>query len=114
MCHILLFFPILTLPIFFFFPFRTAATAYVIVLLVTAFLYFKIMRALRSKVQTGLEAVIDEEALVIEDIDPEGKVLFWSEIWRATARGKKFRKGEKVRIHGFNGLEAIVGNPAEG
>lgn len=111
MCHILLLFPILALPIFFFLPLQTAATAYVVILLITAFLYFKIISALRSKVQTGLEAMINEEALVIEDIDPEGKVMFWSEIWRATASGKRFRKGEKVKIYGFNGLEAIVGNP---
>jgi membrane-bound ClpP family serine protease len=117
MCHIILSFPILALPLFFFLPLRTAVPAYVVVLLVTAFLYFKIISALRSKVQTGLEAVIDEEALVIEDIDPEGKIgkiMFWSEIWKATAPGKRFRKGEKVKIYGFNGLEAIVGNPTKG
>jgi membrane-bound ClpP family serine protease len=111
MCHIILAFPILALPLFFFFPLRTAVPAYAAVLLVTAFLYFKIISALKSKVQTGLEAVIDEEALVIEDIDPEGKITFWSEIWKATAEGKKFRKGEKVRIYRFSGLEAVVGQP---
>jgi membrane-bound ClpP family serine protease len=114
MCHIILSFPILALPLFFFLPLRTAVPAYIVVLLVTAFLYFKIISALRSKVQTGLEAVIDEEALVIEDIDPEGKIMFWSEIWKATAGGKRFRKGEKVKIDRFNGLEAIVGDPIQG
>jgi membrane-bound ClpP family serine protease len=114
MCHIILSFPILALPLFFFLPLRTAVPAYVVVLLATAFLYFKIISALRSKVQTGLEAVIDEEALVIEDIDPEGKIIFWSEIWKATAGGKRFRKGEKVKIYSFNGLEAIVGDSIKG
>jgi membrane-bound ClpP family serine protease len=112
MCHIILSFPILALPLFYFLPLRTAVPAYAVFLLVTAFLYLKVISALKSKVQTGLEAVIDEEALVIEDIDPEGKVMFWSEIWKATANGKKFRKGEKVRIYGFSGLEAIVGDPS--
>jgi hypothetical protein len=40
-----------------------------------------------------LEAVIDEEALVMEDIDPEG---------------------EKIRIYGFNGLEAVGVDPTKG
>jgi membrane-bound ClpP family serine protease len=109
MCHIILAFPIFALPLFFFFPLRTAVPAYTIVLLVTAFLYFKIISAMKSKVRTGKEGMIGEEAFVLEEIDPEGKVIVWSEIWDATAKGKRFHKGQKVVIHGFEGLTAIVG-----
>ncbi len=89
-------------------PFRTALQAYALVLLVTAFLYFKIISAMKAKVTTGKEGMIGEEAVVIEDIDPEGRITLWNEIWKATGRGKRFRKGEKVRIDSVNGLEAIV------
>lgn len=108
MCHIILSFPLLALPIFFFFPMETALPAYLLILLITGFVYFKVIAAMRSKVRTGKEGLKNEEALVIEDIDPEGKVLVWSEIWRATANGKKIRKGEKVRISGTHGLTLVV------
>ena len=109
MCHIILSFPILALPLFYFFPLQTALPTYLAVLLFTWFVYFKMIAAMKAKVRTGKEGMIGEEALVLEDINPEGKVMVWSEIWAATAKGKRFRKGQKVVIYGFEGLTAIVG-----
>jgi membrane protein implicated in regulation of membrane protease activity len=108
MCHIILAFPILALPLFYFLPLRTAVPIYVMVLAVTAFLYFKIISAMKAKVKTGKEGMIGEEAVVIKDINPEGKVTVWSEIWSATGNGKQFRKGQKVKICGFHGLTAVI------
>ncbi|MFQ5841067.1 MAG: NfeD family protein [Thermodesulfobacteriota bacterium] len=110
MCHIVLLSPILALPLFFFLPFRTALPAYGAVLLVTAFIYFKIIAAMKSKVRAGMEGMTDGEAVVVEDIDPEGKVRVGNELWVATAAGRKLFKGQRVRIHGFHGLKMIVGD----
>jgi membrane-bound ClpP family serine protease len=109
MCHVILSFPILALPLFYLLPFKTALPIYLSVLLFTWFVYFKMIAAMRAKVQTGKEGMIGEEALVLEDIDPEGKVMVWSEIWSATAKGKRFQKGQRVVIYGFEGLTAVVG-----
>jgi len=49
----------------------------------------------RKKVQTAFEKFIDEEAVVIEDINLERKVEIDDEIWKATAKGKRFQKGRK-------------------
>ena len=51
---------------------------------------------------------MDKEALVWEDIDPEGKIQVDDEIWDATTREAHFHKGEKVRICGRKGLTLIV------
>ncbi len=110
MCHIVLFSPVLALPLFFFLPFRTALPAYLGVLLAMTFVYFKIIAAIKSKVQTGMEGMTDGEAVVVEDIDPEGKVRFRNELWAATCEGKRFSKGQRVRIFGFQGLKVIVGD----
>ena len=59
-------------------------------------------------VQTGQEAMLKKMALVIEDIDPEGKIQYAGEIWYATGDGKRFLKGEKVIIRAFSGLSLIV------
>jgi membrane protein implicated in regulation of membrane protease activity len=110
MCHIFLALPVLALPLFFFLPLETALPIYLIILFVSGFLYYKIGAAMQAKVKTGKEEMIGEEAVVIKDINPEGKVTVWSEIWSATgnAKGKQFRKGEKVKICDFYGLTAVV------
>lgn len=114
MCHIVLFSPILALPLFFFLPFRTALPVYLALLLATAFVYFKIIAAMKSKVRTGMEGMTDGEAEVVEDIDPEGKVRFRNELWVATTTGKRLFKGQRVRIYGFHGLKMIVGDSPDG
>ena len=107
MCHVVLFAPILALPLFFL-GFRAALPAYVAILLATAFVYFKIIAAMKSRVQTGMEGMIGREVIAVEDIDPEGKVRVGNEIWAATTEDKKFCKGRMVRIYGFQGLKVIV------
>jgi len=108
MCHLILLSPILALPLFLLLPFRAALPAYITVVLTTGFIYFKIIIAMKSKVHTGIEGMTEGEAVVIEDIDPEGKVKFENEIWAATAYGQRLHKGKRVRICGAEGLTLIV------
>jgi membrane-bound ClpP family serine protease len=63
---------------------------------------------MRGKVQTGKKKMIGKKALVIEDIDPEGKVEYEGEIWNATSQGQKLAKGKRVRISGAQGLTLMV------
>ena len=114
MCHVILFsFPILGLALFYFFPLGVALPAYLGVLGASALFYYKIFDALAARVQTGMEGMVGEEALVIEDLNPEGKVSFRNEIWTASSKGRSFLKGMKVAIRQFQGLEIIVGDPGE-
>ena len=109
MCHLIFFVPFFALPVFWLFPFNTALTIYLIICLICFFIYFKIFRALRMKPMNGMEAMMGRTGRVIQDIDPEGKILYATEIWNAIARGRKFLKGEKVIIHGFSwGLKVLV------
>jgi membrane-bound serine protease (ClpP class) len=102
--------PILGLPLFYFLPFSAALPAYLCLLILSGLMYYGMLSAMsrKRKVQTGLEHMIGEEAVVIEDMDPEGKVQIEDEIWKATANGKKFHKGKKVRIIGAQGLALVV------
>jgi membrane protein implicated in regulation of membrane protease activity len=109
MCHVILFsFPILGLALFYFFPLGVALPAYLGVLGASVLFYYKIFGALAARVQTGMEGMVGEEALVIEDLSPEGKVSFRNEIWTASAKGKTLLKGMKVTIRQFQGLALIV------
>ena len=115
MCHLILFLPFFALPLFWIFPFTTAVPLYILVLGISLFLYFKIFRAMRQQVKTGREAMIGKKALVVQDIDPEGKIMYAGDLWDATARGSRFLKGEQVKIIGFHGLvlqvEKILSDP---
>ncbi len=63
---------------------------------------------MRLEVRTGQEAMLGKEGLVVEDIAPEGKIQYASETWDAVTNGKRFLKGEKVKISGFQGLSLLV------
>ena len=104
MCHLILFLPVFALPVFWFFPFETALPSYLIIFGVSLLIYFKIFKAIRQQVQTGGEGIVGKKGLVIEDIDPEGKIQYASEIWNAKTIGNRFSKGEYVRICGIRRL----------
>ena len=63
---------------------------------------------MRLEVRTGQEAMLGKEGLVVQDIAPEGKIQYASEIWDAFTKGTSLIKGEKVKICGFKGLKLIV------
>lgn len=111
MCHIILASPVLALPLFIVLPFNVALPVYLAVVLVSGLIYFKIIAAMKLKVQTGIEGMTGGKAVVVEDLKPEGKVRFGGEIWTATGLGEKFLRGKTVKIFGFQGLQLIVGEP---
>jgi len=75
-------------------------------------LYYKIFQAMRTRVHNGQEAMLGKTAVVLKNIDPEGKIKYATEIWNAVAEKQKFFEGEKVVINGFSyGLRVIVEEP---
>ena len=108
MCHLILFLPAFALPVFWLFPLSTALPFYLFIMAISLIFYFKVFQAMHQGVQTGQEAMLKKEALVIEEINPEGKILYAGEIWNASGKGKRFLKGEQVLILKFIGLRIIV------
>lgn len=96
--------PFLALWLFYYLPFETALPIYIAVLIIAGFCYYVMIKSMRAKAKTGLEAMIGREALALENIDPEGKIDLQGEIWTAAARGKKISRGRRVRILGAKGL----------
>ena len=107
---IIMFSPVFALALFWILPFRTAFTIYVPIFIFGVIVDFKMMKSMKLPVRTGMEPMIGQEAMVIDDIDPEGKVRIKNEIWSATAKGERYEKGEKVKIVGAHGLVLVVEN----
>ena len=63
---------------------------------------------MHRQVQTGAEGMLGKKGLVIEDIDPEGKIQYATEIWCAMTKGTRCSKGDHVKICGTRGLLLLV------
>jgi membrane-bound ClpP family serine protease len=102
--------PLLGLGLFYFLPFGMAFPLYLFLLFISGLMYYGMFTVMgrKRRVRTGFEEMIGEEAIVMEDLDPEGKVRINDELWAARAQGGRFLKGEKVRITGHEGLTVIV------
>ncbi|WP_367884572.1 NfeD family protein [Thermococcus sp. JCM 11816] len=67
---------------------------------------------LEKRPLTGPEALIGMEAVVVEDLSPEGIVKVGNELWRGVClNGRAKRGGEKVRIVGFRGNLLLLERP---
>ncbi len=66
------------------------------------------LRAQRSKVVTGIEAMIGNTGEVIEMLDPVGTVRVNGEIWNAESLSGAIAPGEKVRIKEMKNLKLYV------
>ncbi|MDZ4225146.1 MAG: nodulation protein NfeD, partial [bacterium] len=70
-----------------------------------------VIRAQRSKAQTGSESLIGEIAIVDTDLNPTGKVFVLGEIWDAEIDDPKaghIKKGDKVEILKIENLKLTV------
>ncbi len=100
--------PILALLLFYYLPLGTALPIYILILIVSVFCNIIMVWAMRARAKTGVNAMIGKKALVIRDIDPEGKVEIRGEIWMATGGNKKIAAGNTVKILRVKGLVLIV------
>ena len=110
---IIMFSPVFALALFLFLPFYAALPIYIPIFIFGIIVNYKMMRSMKLPVRTGLEEMMGQEAVAIDDIDPEGKVRFKDEIWAATAKDERLEQGDKVRIVGSQGLVLVVANTGE-
>lgn len=66
---------------------------------------------LEKRPLTGPEALIGMEAVVVEDLSPEGIVKVGNELWRGVCLNGRAKRGEKVRIVGFRGNLLLLERP---
>lgn len=63
----------------------------------------------RQKPVTGEAGITGETAVVCQDLNPQGLVKVYGEIWKAVSvDGKKIKKGQEVKIISLKGLTLLV------
>ena len=75
--------------------------------LITTFLMTVALRARRNKVQTGVQGLLGQIALVSMPLAPEGKVELMGETWNAVS-SSPVGVGARVRVRAVNGLQLEV------
>jgi len=73
---------------------------------------FVLRGGLSARPKTGPESLIGKEALVIEELSPEGVVKVEGEMWRAECLNGNAERGESVTIVGIKGAKLLVELPA--
>lgn len=99
--------PLIGLGVFVFLPLKTALPIYLVAVLLSAIVYYKLMKSMKLPIRGGWEEIIGSVAKVVEDIAPEGKIWYKNEVWTATSH-ENLARGKKVRILGFEGMKVIV------
>lgn len=114
MCHLILLLPFFALPLFWILPLDAALPSYALITGVSFLIYIRVFQAMRQRPLTGREAMVGKQGVVVQDIDPEGKIELAGEIWNATTTGKRFSKGELIRITAISGLMLRVDEMPKG
>lgn len=117
MCHLILLMPVLALPIFWLMPLNLAIPIYMIIGLITGFLYWLIAKSMGKQPATGSESLIGAAGEVVSKLGPgnHAKYLVRSqgELWSANSPDL-LRTGETVSIAAVDGIRLVVrrnGNP---
>lgn len=77
----------------------------------TLFFLFAIgkgVAAQRRKPTTGVEGIVGEAGIALEDLDPDGQVRVHGEIWTATAEDPPVRAGDPCIVVSIKGLHLTI------
>jgi membrane-bound serine protease (ClpP class) len=78
---------------------------------ISIFLMTLVLRAHKSPVVTGTEAMIGQIGVARTPLGPDGKVFIRGELWNATSRSE-IAEGARVRVRHVEGLRVLV-DPAD-
>ena len=113
MCHLILLMPVIALPIFWLAPLNFAVPIYVVIVLMAAFLYWLITKAMREPIQDGFQSLIDTEAEVVSKSGTGRSARYLirargeGELWSAYSRDSLLPR-ELVKIVAVKGIGVVV------
>jgi membrane-bound serine protease (ClpP class) len=87
--------------------FSTAVSVALPFAVITAFLLSLAMKARANKVATGVEGMIGEIGVALEDLNPEGRIFVHGEYWNAIANSP-IPSGSRARVLAVDHLKLAV------
>ena len=107
MCHLALLLPFFGLPVFWLWPLSTALPSYLVILLLSAGIYYYAIAAMRRKVVTGPEALLHSEGVVVSQYGLKTTVRVQGELWSAHSKDELV-PGDIIHVVDVDGLSLQV------
>ncbi|HYW76013.1 MAG TPA: NfeD family protein [Gammaproteobacteria bacterium] len=107
MCHIILFLPVLALPVFWLVPLPIAGTLYLFILLFSAWMYYVVLTVMHQPARVGAETLLNRCGRVIRTQGQQCLIQLGNEIWSARSKGQ-LSPGDNVRVVSRDGLTLRV------
>jgi membrane protein implicated in regulation of membrane protease activity len=107
MCHLLLLMPLIALPLFWILPLTEAISLYSAIVVLSAWLYVYVFKALARPVVSGKEEIMHSVGKVIDVQGHTLHVKVHSEIWTATS-SDNLQPGDTVKVTGMEELKLKV------
>lgn len=107
MCHIILFLPVLALPVFWLVPLPIAGTLYLFILLFSAWMYYVVLTVMRRPARVGAETLLNRCGRVIRTQGEHSVIRLGNEIWSARSK-QQVSPGDDVLVIGRAGLTLRV------
>lgn len=107
MCHLPLLLPILGLAVYWFWPVSTATFIYIPILMLSAWLYYYVIKAMRRPVVSGMESILHSTGEVISNDNNTLRVRVQSEIWNAESTDD-LQPRDHIEVIGAKGLQLKV------
>lgn len=108
MCHLILFLPLLALPVLWLLPLGVSAPLYGVVVALSAVIYAFALRAMWMPVCTGAEALVRATGTVRFVDGRKAAVWVQSELWLAESAGGPLAEGDRVEVMAIDGLTLKV------
>ena len=103
MGHLILLLPIIGLVVFLIWPVSLALPVYLVILAISGYVYFLILKAMRRPKESGQEELLGKSAEVIEMSGHQGQVRVEGAIWHAVS-DDVLRQGDRAIVIGVDGL----------
>lgn len=107
MCHIILFLPVLALPVFWLLPLPIAGTLYLLTLLFSGWMYYVVLTVMHRPVRVGAATLLNRHGRVIRIQGRRCVIRLGNEIWSAQTK-QRLRPGDEVVVTGRTGLTLRV------
>jgi membrane-bound serine protease (ClpP class) len=108
MCHLLLFLPVIALPVLWLVPLSISVPAYALAVALALWIYVLAVKAQRRPAMTGAEGMIGERGRVVQVDGSTARLLVHGELWSAEIEGREPAVGTEVRIVGIEGLKLKI------
>lgn len=104
MCHLLLFLPVVALPVFWLWPISIALPVYAVAAGAALWIYALAIKTTRRQAMTGAEGMIGETGRVVRLEREKATLQIHGELWSAEAEGEALAVGDSARVVGIDGL----------